>query len=600
MLDRVKDLAQMMRAKKASGERFVLMLGAGASISSGIHPTKHIIETLVGSFGRAIPGDTLEDRFDLLWQHASPDDRLRMLEPYLSKPPSAGYRDLAEIVRLGYFDIVLTFNFDRLLETALNEAGFHDYQVLSRGETEMSAIERMIRSRQPGLRILKLHGSLRSADYFLFSKEEMLNYPKDLEAIVSEVTGRDIIICGYAFNDMCLLKAFNTGRDAGAIYFVNPSGAVDNIKGFLAGRRSKDRVIGGDLGRFDAFAGALLRELTVAPQVPSSEPRRNLFKFLDYYQEDQRPWFHGRRSLTRTLLRRFSGNGFSSMFMYGKAKVGKTSFVRAGLIPYLDPTAHDVIYLRCRKDLEQQLRIELDRRFPGVLAEPTWEAVAARVAETTSKKVVVFLDQFEHTCRAVARSTADREALLQFLQALSHAAAPQFRIVFVAVNESDTLALMMHVQDPRREVIEVKPLPPRRVQSIVRHAARQGGVTLNPTYVTAVCEEYERSLHDTGDRPTFTLTHVQTICYYLVRGFQPPNWSGYDGLPAGLLAALESIRGETSLVDFLDDLPPEERRLVRTFLKALCDPEGNTRKVLEFLRKRFPELKEDRYPEPIL
>jgi hypothetical protein len=38
---------------------------------------------------------------------------------------------------------------------------------------------------------------------------------------------------------------------------------------------------------------------------------------------------------------------------------------------------------------------------------------------------------------------------------------------------------------------------------------------------------------------------------------------------------------------------------VRTFLKALCDPDGNTRKVLEFLRKRFPELKEDRYPEPI-
>jgi hypothetical protein len=599
MLERIKDLAQMMRAKKAAGDRFVLMLGAGASLSSGVKTTRDILDELVGTFGQSIRGSTLEDRFDSLWQRSSPDDRLRMLEPYLNKAPSSGYRDLAELVRLGYFDTVLTFNFDRLLETALNEAGFHDYESLIRGETELAAMERMVRGKPNILKILKLHGSLRSSDYFLFSKEEMLNYPKELEQIISELTGRDIIICGYAFNDMCVMKAFNTDRDAGSIYFVNPAGAVDNIKGFLLARRSKDRVISGDLGRMDAFAAALLGEVTRTAAPATAEPRRNLFKFLDGYHEDQRTWFHGRRSLTRTLLKKFDQQTFTTLFLHGMPRVGKTSFVRAGLIPYLDPAAHEILYIRCRKDLEAQLRSELDARFPGVLAGADWADVGARLRAHTPKRVVVFLDQFERTCRAAARVPAENQALTQFVRTLSRSASPELRVVLTATTEVSTTTLMLHVQDPGLEVMQIAPLSPLRVESIVRHAARQGGVTLDPEYVKAVCREYERSVPDTTDRRAFTLTHVQTICYYLVRGFQPPPWQGYDGLPAGLLAALESVREESSLVDFLDDLPPDERRLVRTFLKALCDPDGNTRKVLEFLRKRFPELKEDRYPEPI-
>ena len=92
--------------------------------------------------------------------------------------------------------------------------------------------------------------------------------------------------------------------------------------------------------------------------------------------------------------------------------------------------------------------------------------------------------------------------------------------------------------------------------------------------------------------------HVQTICYYLVKGFQP-TWQGSDMLPPSLAAALQTIKDDASLIELLDDLPVEERRVIRSFLKVICDPNGNTRKIIEFIRNHFPEIKEDRFPEPI-
>ncbi len=350
MLERVRSLAQFVRDKKTGGEKFVLMLGAGASIGSGIKPTRAIMEELVGKYRRSQTG-TLEDQFDQLWAQSTRNDRRMMLDAYLNCAPSDGFRQLAELIQREYFDLVITFNFDRLLERALDEAGVR-YKSIIRGETSTDVIASIIKAPKPRVKILKMHGSLESADYFLFSKEEMLNYPHDLEALIGELTARDIIICGYAFNDMCVMRAFSSSKDSGSIYFVNPSGAVDNIKGFLIARRSQEKVIAGETGQFDQFVDVLYHELSApagTPLVPSA--RQNLFKFLDSYQEDQKSWFLGRRRLTRKVVMQLKTAPPAVMYLYGKPKVGKTSFVRAGLIPYLDRDEYEPVYIRCKKDV---------------------------------------------------------------------------------------------------------------------------------------------------------------------------------------------------------------------------------------------------------
>jgi SIR2-like domain len=598
--DPIRSLAQFLALKKATDRKFVLMLGAGASLSSGVKPTVEIAKDLVATYASPSTGDA-EEVFDKLWSTSSADNRLLMLRPYLDQVPSRGYRPLADLIIQGFFDVVITFNFDRLLERALDDAGFRDYHVIVRGEVETSVIPRLVEAKEPRVKILKMHGSLRSADYFLFSKEEMLNYPEEIRSVLLKLTAHDIIICGYAFNDLCVVKAFDDGEGSGDIYFVNPKGAGPNIRGFLVRRRSQDRIISGDQGRFDDFFEALHAAVTAPPPSAVARQRQNLFKFLDHYQEEHKAWFVGRRRLTRTLVKRFETAPPPVLFLHGKPKVGKTSFVRAGLIPYLDPARFECIYVRCKRDLEPHLRAQLGVRLGQDLAGLDWATICTRLVAASPRPIVLFLDQFEKPARAWEDARDNKSAQFDFLKELLAQGGARLFVVCVGVGEMAFWKLLAMLG--AKDTLEIEPLSPARVAAIITRAARKSGTTLPPTFVQDMCNGYKQTLalDHPVDKRLFTLTHVQTICYYLAKGYHQ-QWEGYDRLPdQGLLAALDSIRDESNIIDMVDDLPIHERRLIRSLLKLICDPEpgGNTRKIVEFIRDHFPEIKEDRFPEPL-
>jgi SIR2-like domain len=598
VLNRIGNLAQLMKDKKAAGGRLVLMLGAGASLSSGVPLTRTIMEELVRKNAQGDETTRVEDRFDALWRSSNDEHRGLMLKPYLDHPPGVGYQRLAELVRMDLFEVIITFNFDLLLEHALDNAGFRDYRTLIRGETAPDAMVKILNAKEPRVKILKMHGSLQSADAFLFAREEMLNYPPDLERVISDLTGNDIIICGYAFTDTCVIRAFNPSKDGGSIHYVNPSGAVDNIKGFLIARRSQDKVIDGELGKFDQFMTELSRQMTTQPATEARPARHNLFKFLDYYQNDQTSWFVGRRNLTLRLKNRFERGAVPLLYLTGKPKVGKTSFILAGLIPALDPAKYECIYLRCVADVETQLRAELERRFPQSTTGLDWDAVFARISTLTEKRVVLFLDQFERSCRGAMNQAVRGRELADFVSALGRQSNAKLSVVFIALDDTPFWKLMAKAQTPNEQE-EIQPLSPAHVARIIRYAARKGDVTLDPAVVETVVNEYREAVEAPGDKHFFTLLHVQTICYYLARGFQPP-YRGYQDLPqGGLRAALETLKEESSLIDLMDDLPTGDRRLVRSFLKVICDPNSSTDKLIGFIRTQFPNVQDERFPEPL-
>jgi Tol biopolymer transport system component/tetratricopeptide (TPR) repeat protein len=258
MQNRIESLANFMRSKLKQRQKYVLMLGAGASYSSGVPPTGRMITELVREYGQAYEGG-VDEKFDELWREASVDERAVMLEPYLKdKTPSIGYHKLAELVKNGYFDLILTLNFDHLLEDALDKAGFDDYRVIINGDVKEDRILELLRAPEPRVKVLKLHGDLKSR-VFAFSKDQILEYHAAVENAVTEYSKRDIIICGYAFNDVNVIRAFSAR--GGSIYFVNPAGASDHIRGFLRSRRSTKKVIQGEAGKFDKFFTVLGDEL---------------------------------------------------------------------------------------------------------------------------------------------------------------------------------------------------------------------------------------------------------------------------------------------------------------------------------------------------
>ncbi len=603
MLDRLKSLAQLMRDKKRAGGKFALMLGAGASLSSGVKPTKQIMQEIVERYGRDYHDGSIEERFGELWRRSTPDDRKIFLEQYLNCRPSEGYRRLAEIIRMGYFDVIVTFNFDRLLETALDEdeAGLKqpkDYRVVIRGETDINAFAKLVRAEEPPVKIVKLHGSLFSSDYFLFSEDEMANYPPEIASLLGEITRRDIIICGYAFEDLCVARAFDTSPDAGSIYYVNPAGAGGQIRGILIGRRSKEKVIAGDLGKFEDFFRTFQGELAGPRESMQARPKgQNPFKFLDSYRETDKEWFFGRKDLTEKMLGKIESQEAKVLCIQGPAKIGKTSFVRAGLIAQLDREKYECIYLRCRCEVEDQLRCELKKRFSSLSLEgKDLDTALSEVKANTSKRLLVFFDQFERVIHGCGARDADIETLVNVMRCLAKNSDHRLTPVFITLQEEAFSGLLL--ENFKRELDKwdferMRPLDGKTLYDVIQKLASKAGVELDPHTIERLCKRYE-------ENPKFTLTHVQTLCYYHVNGFDQ-DFGDYDSLPnPGLSAALDSVTEDSNLMDLIDELSQEERALIRSVMKKVCDPGASIRRVIDFMKSNFSNLLgKENYPEPV-
>src|SRR5438093_13588902 len=101
MSAQVSNLANLMRLKQGAGQKFVLMLGAGASISSGIPPTNVMMQELLDLYGKETPGKSVKDRFSALWRRSHPTTSDLFLKGYLERTPSVGYAKLANLIRAG-------------------------------------------------------------------------------------------------------------------------------------------------------------------------------------------------------------------------------------------------------------------------------------------------------------------------------------------------------------------------------------------------------------------------------------------------------------------------------------------------------------------
>lgn len=300
MESKVKGLANFIKARMAAkGVKYVVWLGAGASYASGIMPTPRMKAEIVKQYDGE--GSTIDKKFDNLWDTSGKDQRYDMLAPLLrDKIPSSGYHKLAELIKAGYFDIIIAFNFDDLLEKALDKAGFHDFRVIINELVKEDEILGLLESPEPRVKLLKLHGDWKSKK-FAFSAQEILEYHRKVGKVVAKYSQGDVIICGYAFKDVNVIRAFSS--EGGAIYYVNPSGAEGPVVGFMEKRKSyPGKALDGKDGEFDNFFTLLHDELKREPKAPleeepgEPEPRDwrstvgftdNPFRELDASQEDQ-------------------------------------------------------------------------------------------------------------------------------------------------------------------------------------------------------------------------------------------------------------------------------------------------------------------------
>ena len=257
-------LVRLMQRKHESYlEPYVLLIGAGASIASGCSSTLAIMREIVlqGGEGAGLQGDgDLKRQFNEIWRGFSPSERCAAIRPHLDRStPSPGYRWLALLMKMGYFPLVLSTNFDLLLEQSLHNAQLQqdkDYARLINGKDQSDYVLRAVHAQHPPIKIIKLHGDL-AFERFAFTPEETWEFDQKFESVLTEYLNRDLIVVGNRVQDHDLTRCMRRGENS--IWYIAPECPTDDTS---AGQIMSIRRATFIKSDFDEFFSTLYQGLT--------------------------------------------------------------------------------------------------------------------------------------------------------------------------------------------------------------------------------------------------------------------------------------------------------------------------------------------------
>ena len=197
---------------------YALLLGSGLSRSAGIPTGWDIVLDLIQKLAalknekpEPDPETWYKDKFgepseyskllDMLT--ATPAERMAILKAYFEptdeekeqglKVPTPAHRAIAKLVKLGYFRMILTTNFDRLLEKALQDEGIEP-DVISSDDDLKGALP-YIHSK---CYVVKLHGNYLDTR-IKNTRSELSEYSSELNAFLDRVFDDfGLIICGWS------------------------------------------------------------------------------------------------------------------------------------------------------------------------------------------------------------------------------------------------------------------------------------------------------------------------------------------------------------------------------------------------------------------
>jgi hypothetical protein len=269
---------------------YALLLGSGLSRSAGIPTGWEIVLDLVrklahlmGEDCEPLPEEWYRTKFGedpdyakLLDEIAkTPAERQQLLRGYFEpdedereqglKVPTPAHRSIADLVSKGYIKVILTTNFDRLLEKALDEVGVRPTLISSSDH---------IRGARPlthtGCTIIKIHG-----DYLdtriRNTLAELAEYEEPLNTLLDRVFDEyGLIVAGWSAQwDVALRSAMARCSTHRFTTFWAARGNVEEgAKGLIERRRAVLINIDGA----DSFFQSLSEKVTSLEQIGGSHP----------------------------------------------------------------------------------------------------------------------------------------------------------------------------------------------------------------------------------------------------------------------------------------------------------------------------------------
>lgn len=233
---------------------YALLLGSGISVSAGIPTTwaitKDLVHKLAAALGEEIAGDwdtwyrnkySEEPSYSLILSKLveTSSERVNLMLPYFEpnddeketglKQPTVAHKAIAKLAKKGYIKMVVTTNFDRLLELALENEGVTPQIVRCKED-----LAHAIPIPHAPFTILKLNGDYKDCQ-FRNTDVELSSYPTEilnyLHTIISDF---GLITCGWSADwDLALTNeiksVINRRYPAYYTYLSHPSAGLNDL-----------------------------------------------------------------------------------------------------------------------------------------------------------------------------------------------------------------------------------------------------------------------------------------------------------------------------------------------------------------------------------
>lgn len=174
------------------------------------------------------------------------EERVNLIKPFIEpaeqefsnglKVPTKAHKCIAELVKKGYIKVIVTTNFDRLIENALKEIGVEPSVI-----SNPVHIENVMPLVHSPFTLIKINGDYLETK-FLNIKSELEDYEKDLKQLLVYVfENYGLITCGWSGKwDLALveiLKSSNKFRYSNYFtYMLNPEESLEAISILRRGR----------------------------------------------------------------------------------------------------------------------------------------------------------------------------------------------------------------------------------------------------------------------------------------------------------------------------------------------------------------------------
>ena len=214
----VDPLASLASSVHAGQRVFAFLLGSGVSKGAGVPTSWEVVECLAGRLARLegedVGGDPIgwyrrrfggDPDYSVLVEGLAPSpvDRRNLLRKYFEpsdeeraeglKLPATAHRAIAGLVAKGFVSVIVTTNFDRLIEQALSDAGVQPAVIAS------SAVAKgAMPLAHSKATVIKVHGDYLSPD-LRNTIEELETYDPAMNRLLDEVFDQyGLVVCGWS------------------------------------------------------------------------------------------------------------------------------------------------------------------------------------------------------------------------------------------------------------------------------------------------------------------------------------------------------------------------------------------------------------------